>query len=140
MLNFIIIALTGLGLIASAGFVFTWFPIAIKAKFRGTWRGAWLDTLDYISLPCAIAILYCLSFYNLVMIGPAPSRGVFSDIARLLTLVIFDAIVWLRTLRFRREYLRDPGAPVVALREEQASSDDNHALEGTDDHSYDSPS
>lgn len=130
-----VITLTVLGAVASAFYVLTWTPAAIKARLDGMARLTWMELIDFAALPVGVFLLYVLAVWNIARLGITVPHDVGVATWRIVATVLFDLIVGIRLVRWIG-LLVDPGAPISEKLTRGAFSDRHHATEGTDDNAH----
>jgi len=108
MYGIVIIALVVIGLIASATYVLTFTPNAIKAYRHGTTRLKGWEIVDFAALPTACFLILMLSFINIVDLGVTPPSSPGTAIQRVATSALITGIVLLRLFRWHQTYRNTP--------------------------------
>lgn len=125
-------ALTWLGFLAGALFTCTYVPSAFSRRARGAAHLSFLEALDFAGPPIGIFLLYVLGVINLAKFGVPYPHNLGIETFRLLTVLLFDAIVVIRFWRWT-DMLRDPDGVALILRRRRRAFSKQRALEGTSD-------
>jgi ABC-type Fe3+-siderophore transport system permease subunit len=99
-----ITSLVWIGFIASAVYVPTWTPGAIKAYCHGTTRLKGWQIIDFAALPAACFIILALNVVNILETGVQPATTPGLAIQRVTTIAFITAIVILRLIRWTLTY------------------------------------
>lgn len=118
-----IVALYVVGFLAAGLFCFTWFPLAVHARYRRGREVSWVRIVDYAGLQLVIFLTFGLILRNAWVFGILPPRDTLGAIARILLPLLLDALVlirlgkWVMILRRHRhqKILADPLAAMSEM-------------------------
>lgn len=108
MYEIVITTLVSIGLLASAIYVLTWTPAAIRARRHRATTLTALEVVDFAALPGACFIVLVLSTINILASGiPVPGSTLLM-VQRVFTAGLITAIVVLRLVRWGLTYKNTP--------------------------------
>lgn len=92
----VLIAAYAVGALMSGAFVFTWFPLALRALRHHRRDVSLLRIIDYAGLQLVVFLAFLLILRTLLVYGVAPPQDGLAAVSRVLLPFMLDVIIALR--------------------------------------------
>lgn len=120
-MQILVTALYAYGFVVSAVFCLTWYPLALRALWRGQDNVSTARIIDYAGLPLALCVSFALILRNLAVHGMASySDDLLTTAGRLVLPATLCALLTLRLVKWglqlwRRRHQGTPVDPLASV-------------------------